>query len=166
MKAAVVENWGEPPTYTDFPDPVPSESAVVAEVEASALTNLTRGLISGKHHASNEIRLPAVPGVDGVARLRDGRRVYPGALAPYGMMAERTLINPGGALEVPEHVDAVTAAAVPNAGMSAWMTLEHAAAIRPDDRILVLGATGGHRLRRGPARRVGARRGPDRRRRS
>ncbi|MGY4648369.1 NADPH:quinone reductase-like Zn-dependent oxidoreductase [Mycobacterium sp. URHB0021] len=123
MKAAVVENWGEPPTYTDFPDPAPSESAVVAEVEASALTNLTRGRVSGKHYASNDIRLPAGPGVDGVTRLEDGRRVYTGALAPYGMMAERTRIDPGG-------------------GMSAWMTLEHATAIRPGDHIVVLGATG------------------------
>jgi hypothetical protein len=32
MKAAVVENWGEPPTYTDFPGPVASDGAVVAHV--------------------------------------------------------------------------------------------------------------------------------------
>ena len=67
MKAAVVEMWGQPPTYTDFPDPVATGSAVVADVEASALTNLTRGLVSGNHYASKEIQLPAVPGVDGVA---------------------------------------------------------------------------------------------------
>jgi NADPH:quinone reductase-like Zn-dependent oxidoreductase len=142
MKAAVVKVWGQSPTYTDFPDPVATGSAIVAEVEASALTNLTRGLVSGNHYASKEIQLPAVPGVDGVARLDDGRRVYTGALAPYGMMAERTLINPHGAVELPEHIDSVTAAAVPNPGVSAWMSLEHAAAVRPGDHILVLGATG------------------------
>jgi NADPH:quinone reductase-like Zn-dependent oxidoreductase len=142
MKAAVVEMWGQPPTYTDFPDPVGTGSAVVADVEASALTNLTRGLVSGNHYASKEIQLPAVPGVDGVARLEDGRRVYTGALAPYGMMAERTLINPHGAVELPEHIDSVTAAAIPNPAMSAWMSLEYAAAVRPGDHVLVLGATG------------------------
>src|SRR5882672_6388376 len=142
MKAAVVEAWGQLPTYTDFPEPVAAGSAVVADVEASALTNLTRGLISGNHYASKEIQLPAVPGVDGVARLEDGRRVYTGALAPYGMMAERTLINPYGAVELPEHIDSVTAAAIPNPGMSAWMSLEYAAAVRPGDHVLVLGATG------------------------
>ena len=57
-----------------------------------------------------------MPGVDGVARLEDGRRVYTGALAPYGMMAERTLISPTGAFELPDGVDSVTAAAVPNPG--------------------------------------------------
>jgi NADPH:quinone reductase-like Zn-dependent oxidoreductase len=142
VKAAVVKAWGEPPEYTDFPEPVARDDAAVATVEASALTNLTRGLVSGNHYASKEIQLPAVPGVDGVARLEDGRRVYTGALAPYGMMAEQTLINPHGAVELPEHVDSVTAAAVPNPGMSAWMSLEYAAAIRPGDHVLVIGATG------------------------
>lgn len=142
MKAAVVTAWGEPPVYTDFPDPAPGDSSVVADVEASALTNLTRGLVSGNHYASKEIQLPAIPGVDGVARLEDGRRVYAGALPPYGMMAERTLINLHGAFELPEHVDSVTAAAVPNPGLSAWMSLDHAAAVKPGADVLVLGATG------------------------
>src|SRR5689334_16135898 len=124
MKAAVVTAWGETPRYTDFPDPEPRGGAVVATVEASALTNLTRGLVSGKHYTSRELALPAVPGVDGVARLEDGRRVYTGALAPYGMMAERTLIRPHGALDLPDRVDSVVAAAVPNPGLSAWMSLE------------------------------------------
>jgi NADPH:quinone reductase-like Zn-dependent oxidoreductase len=142
MKAAVVDEWGRTPVYTDFPDPVASDGAVVAAVEASALTNLTRGLMSGKHYASKEIQLPAIAGVDGVARLEDGRRVYTGALAPYGMMAERTLISPHGTFVVPDGVDSMTAAAVPNPGVSAWMSLEYAAAVKPGDHVLVLGATG------------------------
>jgi NADPH:quinone reductase-like Zn-dependent oxidoreductase len=99
VKAAVVKAWGESPEYTDFADPAPADGAEVATVEASALTNLTRGLMSGKHYASKEIQLPAIAGVDGVARLADGRRVYTGAVAPYGMIAERTLVNPHGAVE-------------------------------------------------------------------
>ena len=142
MKAAVVEDWGQAPKYADFPEPIARDGAVVATVEASALTNLTRGLMSGKHYASREIHLPAVPGVDGVARLDDGRRVYTGALAPYGMMAQRTLISAHGALELPEQVDSVTAAAVPNPGMSAWMALDYGARVTPGDHVLVLGATG------------------------
>lgn len=142
MKAAVVDAWGATPVYTDIPDPQARDGAVVAEVEASALTNLTRGLVSGKHYASKELRLPTVPGVDGVARLEDGRRVYTGAVAPHGMMAERTLISPHGAFAVPDDVDSVTAAAVPNPGISAWTALEHAAAVQPGDHMLVLGATG------------------------
>ena len=55
MKAAVVNQWGASPPYTEFPDPQPREGAVVTSVEASALTNLTRGLVSGKHYASKEL---------------------------------------------------------------------------------------------------------------
>jgi NADPH:quinone reductase-like Zn-dependent oxidoreductase len=142
MKAAVVSEWGRPPIYTDHPEPEARDGAEVASVQASALTNLSRGLVSGKHYASKQIRLPAIPGVDGVVRLRDGRRVYTGALAPYGMMAERTLVATDAVLEIPDAVDSVTAAAIPNAGVSAWMSLEHAAAVRPGDHVLVLGATG------------------------
>jgi NADPH:quinone reductase-like Zn-dependent oxidoreductase len=36
----------------------------------------------------------------------------------------------------------VTAAAVPNPGVSAWMSLQFAAAVKPGDHVLVLGATG------------------------
>lgn len=57
-------------------------------------------------------------------------------------MAERTLIDPRGAVDVPDHVDSVTAAAVPNPGISAWTALEYAAEVAPGDSVLVLGATG------------------------
>jgi NADPH:quinone reductase-like Zn-dependent oxidoreductase len=142
MKAAVVDEWGRPPVYTDLPEPQPRDGAVVAAVEASALTNLTRGLAAGVHYASKEIGLPTVPGVDGVVRLGDGRRIYTGPLAPYGMMAQRTLVDPHGAFEIPESVDSITAAAIPNPGVSAWLSLKHGAAVTPGDHVLVLGATG------------------------
>jgi NADPH:quinone reductase-like Zn-dependent oxidoreductase len=142
MKAAVVTEWGRVPEYTDFADPQPRDDAAVATVEASALTNLTKGMASGRHYASGEVTLPAIPGADGVARLDDGTRIYTGALAPYGMMAERTLVNPQGGIVLPEDVDSVTAAAVPNPGMSAWMSLAHGAALQPGGHVLVLGATG------------------------
>lgn len=142
MKAAVVNEWGQAPAYTDVPEPQPRDGTEVVCVEAAALTNLTRALVAGKHYASKEIQLPAIPGVDGVARLDDGRRVYTGALAPYGMMAERALIDPRGGVEIPATLDSVTAAALPNPGISAWIALAHAAAVTPGDHVLVLGATG------------------------
>lgn len=142
MKAALVTEWGRVPAYTDVPTPQAHEGTQVATVEASALTNLTRALVSGKHYASKEIALPAIPGVDGVARLADGRRIYTGALGYSGMMAEQAVVDPRGGVEIPEHVDSVTAAALPNPGISAWTALSHAAAVKPGDHVLVLGATG------------------------
>jgi len=142
MKAAVVNEWGNAPVYADHPEPEPGDGTVVATVEASALTNITRGIVSGKHYASKAIQLPAIPGVDGVVRFDDGRRAYAGALTRYGMMAERTLANPNAVVELPDGIDSVTAAAIPNPGTSAWMSLEHAAAVSPGDHVLVFGATG------------------------
>jgi NADPH:quinone reductase-like Zn-dependent oxidoreductase len=142
MKAAVVETWGQTPAYTDYAEPEAGDGTLVATVEASALTNLTRALVSGMHYASKEIALPAIPGFDGVARLEDGRRFYSIGLPGHGMMAERTLIAPQRAFEIPDGVDSVTAAAIPNPGVSAWMALDHGAAVRPGAHVLVLGATG------------------------
>ncbi|MGU3652331.1 quinone oxidoreductase family protein [Mycolicibacterium sp. A43C] len=142
MKAAVIDQWGQPPRYTDFPDPEPGDGTLTATVEASALTNLTKGIGNGTHYASRELHLPMIPGVDGVARLDDGRRVYTGAVPPYGMLAERTLLNTRDMVELPDGIDAVTAAAVPNPGISSWLALEHAAALRPGEHVLILGATG------------------------
>ena len=55
MKAAVVNEMGRIAALHRVPDPRPRDGAVVATVEASALTNLTRGLVSGKHYASKEL---------------------------------------------------------------------------------------------------------------
>lgn len=142
MKAAVVDELGRPPVYKDFPEPQPRDGAVIAAVEASALTNLSRGVVAGLHYSSKEVELPTVPGVDGVVRLDDGRRIYTGPLAPHGMMAQRTLVDPHGAFEIPEGIDSTTAAAIPNPGVSAWLSLKHGAAVTPGDHVLVLGATG------------------------
>ena len=128
--------------YTDFAEPAPRDGAVVVTVEASALTNLTRGLLSGNHYASKEIQLPAVAGVDGVARLADGRLVYTGAIAPYGMMAERALVNPDAVTLPTGHDRSGDGSRHPNPGLSAWMSLDYAAAVKPGAHVLVLGATG------------------------
>jgi NADPH:quinone reductase-like Zn-dependent oxidoreductase len=142
MKAAVVKALGTPPVYADFPDPQDRDGAVVATVEAAALKNLDRVMVSGKHYSGAHLPLPMVAGVDGVARLDDGRLVYANARPPYGMMAEKTLINPAAAIEVPEGIDPVLAAAVPNPALSVWLSFEHRARIRPGQHVLVLGATG------------------------
>jgi len=129
VKAAVIEALGHVPVYADFPEPEPRDEAVVATVEAAALTNLTRGLVAGTHYGSSGLTLPGVAGLDGVARLADGRRVYGFAVSPYGMMAERTLIAPARSVELPDGIDPVLAAAAPNPGVSAWVSLQHAAQI-------------------------------------
>ncbi|MCV7100161.1 quinone oxidoreductase family protein [Mycobacterium palustre] len=142
MKAAVVNTLGPAPVYADFVEPQPEDGAVVAAVEAAALKNIDRALVSGRHYSSSTLPLPMVAGVDGVARLDDGRLVYAAAVAPFGMMAERALIDPNRVVELPEGFDPVTAAAVPNPGISAFYSLQEVGHIRAGSRVLILGATG------------------------
>jgi NADPH2:quinone reductase len=83
MKAAVVHVPGQPPRYESFPDPVPGEHEAVVQVTAAGLHPVVKTLAGGSHYGSTD-RLPLVPGVDGVGRLDDGRRIYfAGPRAPH-----------------------------------------------------------------------------------
>ncbi|MGH3319773.1 MAG: quinone oxidoreductase family protein [Streptosporangiaceae bacterium] len=142
MKAAVVEQLGRPPRYADVDDPVPTGNLVVAEVRAAAVKNIERALVSGSHYGSGRLELPGLVGLDAVAVLPDGRRVYTGATPPGGAMAERMLVNPDLIVELPDEIDDISAAALPNAAISAWFALEYAGQTRPGQCVLVLGGTG------------------------
>ena len=91
MKAAVVMQAGQMPVYSDVDEPAPADGHAIIDVEASALSHITRGRASGTHYSSSA-RLPFVAGIDGVGRRReDGKRVYFFApKEPSGGLAERT----------------------------------------------------------------------------
>ena len=142
MKAAVLRAFGEAPRYEEFPDPVAADGEVVIEVCAASLKPVDKQMASGSHYASAQA-LPVICGIDGVGRLPDGQRVlFGGARAPYGAMAERTVVRKAFAFPVPDALDDCTAAAIPNPGVSAWLSLEHRAKLAPGENVLILGATG------------------------
>lgn len=142
MKAAVVERLGTAPVCGEVAEPVAGDGMVVAEVRAAAVKNIERSLAAGMHYASGRLALPAGVGVDAVVTLPDGRRAYTGTTPPAGAMAERMAVRPELTVRIPEEVDDASAAALPNAAVSAWFALEYAGAIRPGQTVLVLGATG------------------------
>lgn len=142
MRAAVINHLGSHPTCQELPDPIATGGLEVARVRAAAIKNVERMLVAGTHYASASMRLPAQVGLDAVAELNDGRRVYAAAAPPGGSMAERMLVDPERAVPVPHGVSDAEAAALPNAGVSAWLALEYAGRIRAGHSVLVLGATG------------------------
>lgn len=142
MHAAMVTAFGDVPRYTEIDDPTAADGIVVGRVLAASLKNLDRALVAGTHYGSAGLTLPFVPGIDGVAELDDGRRVYGTAVAPHGMMAEQAALDPARVVEVPSGLDPALAAALPNAGVSAWFSLEYAAQVQPGQSVLILGATG------------------------
>lgn len=139
MKAAVLHQFGEAPRYSDFPDPVPQETQQVIHVKAASIKNLDKMRAKGTHY-DNHAALPVVVGVDGVGVLGDGTRVY--TSSPTGMMAEKALIVKQMAVPVPDGLDDVTAAALPNPAISAWLSLDFKAQLKKGDTVFILGATG------------------------
>jgi NADPH:quinone reductase-like Zn-dependent oxidoreductase len=61
---------------------------------------------------------------------------------PFGLMAQRTLVDPGRVVELPAGLDPLVAAAIPNPGLSAFYSLEYGARVQAGQNLLVLGATG------------------------
>ena len=142
MNAAVLHTLGKPPRCEDFPDPHPGPDEVRVRVKAASLKNIDKAMAGGSHYDRHR-ELPVVCGIDGVGILDDGSRVYcGGSRPPYGMMAEQTVVSRAWCLPIPDGVDDVTAAALPNPALSSWLPLVWRARLQPGETVLVLGATG------------------------
>jgi NADPH:quinone reductase-like Zn-dependent oxidoreductase len=142
MKAAVIDSFGAVPHFAEFTAPTAADHEVLVQVSAAGLHPVVRALASGEHYGSQDA-LPMIPGVDGVGRLPDGTRVYfGGARHPYGTMAQVAPAPKGFCIPLPDDLDDVTAAAIMNPGMAAWLALTWRAALQPGETVLVLGATG------------------------
>ncbi len=142
MYAAVLHALGEPPHYEPFPEPIAAEGEALLRVRAAALKPVDKQMAFGAHYASFR-ELPVVCGLDGVGALDDGSYVYfAGPRRPFGAMAERTVVHRMRCWPLPAGVDHVTAAAIVNPGMSAWLTLTQGAHLERGETVLILGATG------------------------
>jgi NADPH:quinone reductase-like Zn-dependent oxidoreductase len=142
MLAAVLHALGKPPLFEEFPEPTPGEGEVLIHVCAAALKPVDKQMAAGKHYASPR-EFPVVCGADGLGRLDNGTRMFfGGPRRPYGAMAERTVVRRAQCFLVPDEVDDDTAAAIPNPGVSAWLSLKHRAKLASGETVLILGATG------------------------
>lgn len=142
MNAAVLHALGKIPRFEQFPEPVSAEGEVVVRVCAAALKPVDKQMAAGTHYASFR-ELPVVCGLDGVGHLDDGSRVFfAGPRRPYGAMAERTVVRRAQCFAAPDSLSDDMAAALPNPGVSAWLTLKERAKLAPGETVLILGATG------------------------
>ena len=140
MRAAVLTEYGVP-RAGDFDEPVAREGQAVVEVSAAGLNPVDVAICGGRFYAGKP-PLPSVSGREGVGTL-DGRRVYfDTPVAPFGAMAERSLIDPVSTYTVPDEVDDGVAVALGIAGLAAWLSLTWRAALKPGEHVLVLGASG------------------------
>jgi NADPH2:quinone reductase len=140
MKAAVLTEYGVP-RLEDFAEPTAGAGQEVVQVTAATINAVDKEIAAGTHYFRPRT-LPVVCGIEGVG-MADGRRVYFSMpAAPYGSMAERTVVDPQQTLPVPDGLDDAVAATLGNAGRAAWLPLSWQAALRPGERVLILGATG------------------------
>jgi NADPH:quinone reductase-like Zn-dependent oxidoreductase len=142
VNAAVVTSFAQPPHYQRFELPQPTADEQLVDVLAVGLHPRVRTGAAGAHYTSTG-RLPMIPGIDAVGRRSDGVRIYFVADDDVlGTMADKALVNPRRAIELPDDVDATTVAATMNPAMSAWIALRLRVPIEHGQSVLVLGATG------------------------
>ncbi|MBB6111935.1 quinone oxidoreductase family protein [Mucilaginibacter lappiensis] len=139
MKAAVLYKAGETPKYADFAEPIPASHEQLINIKAASIKNLDKMRAKGAHYDKHE-NYPVVVGVDGAGLLADGTRVYAGSAT--GMMSEKALINKHWYVPIPDGLDDVTAAALPNPAISAWLSLVYKGKLKKGGTVLILGATG------------------------
>jgi NADPH2:quinone reductase len=126
--------------------PVPTEMQGEGsfEILAVALNPVDLAVAAGRF-ARGHPPLPYVPGCEAVGR-RNGERVHlfgdGRGTAKDGFLVEYVDVPDVLAVPVPDGLDDARAAACGIAGMAGWAPVSMRAPVRPDDRVLVLAATG------------------------
>ncbi|MEU5384059.1 NAD(P)H-quinone oxidoreductase [Kitasatospora cineracea] len=151
MHAMTLPEFGGPEAlrWAEVPDPVPGEGEVLVEVAATAVNRADllqrQGLYSPKPGVSPypglecSGRIAALgPGVSGWAV---GDEVC--ALLAGGGYAEKVAVPFGQLLPVPEGVDLVTAAGLPEVAATVWSNVFLVAHLRPGETLLVHGGASG-----------------------
>jgi NADPH2:quinone reductase len=142
MNAAVLQSAESAPQYMPFDDPVPQPGELLVRVLAAGLHPVVKSRAKGSHYTSSG-QFPLIPGIDGVGRLDDGRRVFFAAARPLlGTFAERCVTRPETVFPLDDEIPEDAAAALGNPAMSSWAALTHRAKFAPGESVLILGATG------------------------
>ncbi|KAH7406674.1 hypothetical protein DE146DRAFT_648088 [Phaeosphaeria sp. MPI-PUGE-AT-0046c] len=142
VKAAIVNEWGVVPQYTDIPAPPnPSADEVQIRTIAAGTHRLVRGRVAGKHFSATT--LPHIPGSDGVGRtIPDGKLVYFTTFWQKGSFVEVVNVAKREVTPIPEDSDTVQIAGLANPALSSWMAIKARTSNLPAKfSVLVLGAT-------------------------
>jgi len=143
MRAALLDAPDALPRIADVSAPKSQSGLVPVAMRAAALTNLDRAVAEGRHYLSTA-EWPHRIGREGVGDHRLERVFVTAASipSPLGSFADHVLAAPQALLPVPDSIDDVSAAAIGNAGLAAWLALSWRARVLPGETVLVLGATG------------------------
>ncbi len=141
MRAAQITELGRLPELGEAPEP----SGDVYEISAVALNPIDVNVGAGRYFGGHP-ELPFIPGAEGVGHRPDGTRVYLYGnglgVGRNGTLAEKVAGPADLGIPLPDDASDELAAAYGIAGLAGWLPLAWRAPVRPDDRVLVLGATG------------------------
>jgi len=143
MRAIQVTRFGGPEVLevVDLPDPGPVPGLEVLEVDAAGVNYADTHAVENSYLSAQE--LPFVPGAEVVGRTADGRRLCGFTASGSGGYAERALIAPTAAFEVPEGVSDAAALGLLVQGLTAWHLLRTSARLVPGESVVVHAAAGG-----------------------
>jgi len=151
VRAVLVDGTGGPEVLSlgERPDPEPGPGEVVVEVAATAVNRADllqrQGFYPPPPGASEVIGLECSGTVrsvgDGVEAWAVGDRVC--ALLAGGGYAEQVVVPAGQLMPVPDGLDLVTAAALPEVACTVWSNVFMVAGLRRGEHLLVHGGAGG-----------------------
>ena len=151
MRAVIASAAGGPEVLSvvELPDPVPGPGEVVLDVAAAGLNRADlmqrMGFYPPPPGASDVLGMEcsgtvAAVGPD-VTRWSVGDRAC--ALLAAGGYASQVAVPAGQVMPVPDGVDLITAAALPEATATVWSNVYMVAGLQPGETILVQGGAGG-----------------------
>jgi NADPH:quinone reductase-like Zn-dependent oxidoreductase len=157
MTAIEIPSWGgsELLTLVEHPVPTPGAGEVLVAVEAVGMNPVDVKVRAGTYSAAFGENFPVVLGRDfagtvaavgeGVTDWAVGDPVFGTLrLAPrLGAYATHVVVRDAALARRPAGLDAVTAAALPVAGLTAWQALVETAMVSPGQRVLVHAGAGG-----------------------
>jgi NADPH2:quinone reductase len=127
---------------TEIPDPDGDE--VVLRVVYSGVNPVD--IYAARGHVASDAPVPRTLGAEGAGTV-DGRQVvargYGIGTARDGLWATESVVPRAALIDIPDGVDMRAAAAMGVAGVTAWRAVTELARVEADDRVLVLGASGG-----------------------
>lgn len=140
MKAAILKEIGTIPVFMDVPEPfIENSDQVLVKVKTSSIKQLDLLRASGKHYTTYP-SLPTTVGMDGVAVLDNGQRIY--AMGVTGMMAEKAIVKKDTWVNVPDGLSDEIAAELPHLLAGSDIALTIRGKMKEGDTVLINGATG------------------------
>lgn len=152
MKAILITEFGsaEVLQLADVPDIVPTENEVLIEVKASGINRSDILQRQGKYAAPNNTT-SEIPGLEvsgivvdcgsAVTQWKNGDEVC--ALLPGGGYAQYVTINEDHCLPIPEGLNFIEAASLPETIFTVWSNIFERGQLKPNETLLIHGGSSG-----------------------